>query len=210
MPVHDFRRNDVCCLTRHASCSVESGDIQVLDYVLSLGIRHRPDSSSRTILMQAARSGNPSVTVYLLEGVRSGDILHLDPAAVDCRGESALHYGIRSGCGAVVAALLDDGRLRLDTTAFLPPQQQHQSLTNADGRCGGMVVSALPQDPLDVALGDPRLSDVCRLLLDRLPMESGVGRRDCLGRTPLFRFVEHGLIGLLRSYAPGNYRPGWC
>jgi ankyrin repeat protein len=183
--------------------SVESGNIQLMDYALALGVRHRPDASGRTALMQAARTGNPTMTTYLLDRVRSGTIQNLEIEVTDCRGETALHYAIRSGSTAVVASLIDDGRLmKLDDSL---QQRQPQQLKTETSESTSKVS---PVDPIELALNDRRLADVCRLLLDRVPKAVGIGRRDRLGRTPLFRFVEHGQLGMLRRYAVGNYSPG--
>jgi len=164
------------------SCSVESGDLKMLQFALSVGVRPSVDAGGRTALMQAARAGNRSATVYLLDHAVQ---LHLDPHAVDLvAGESALFYGVRSGSLAVVDVLLDHGRLRLTA--------------NAAGR-----------DAVDSALGEagPAASDVLRTLLDRFP-DAVLRRRDDAGLTVLHRFVERAQLALLRRYAPDNYKPG--
>jgi len=154
----------------------------VLQFALCLGVKPTVDVGGRTVLMQAARAGNRSATVYLLDHAAE---LCLDPHAVDiAAGESALFYGVRSGSVPVVDALLDNGRLRLTP--------------NATGR-----------DPVDCALSEtgPAASDVLRTLLDRFP-EAVSRRRDDAGLTVLHRFVERGQLSMLRRYAPDNYKPG--
>jgi len=163
-------------------CSVESGDLKVLQFALSLGVRPSVDQGGRTLVMQAARAGNRPATVYLLDHAAE---LRLDPHAVDvAAGESALFYGVRSGSCSVVDVLLDLGRLRLTQ--------------NAAGR-----------DPVDVALSEsgPAACDVLRTLLDRFP-ESVSRRRGDAGHTMLHRFVERGQLSMLRRYAPHNYKSG--
>ena len=166
------------CVARR---SVESGDLKVLQYALSLGVRPTVDVRGRTLLMQAARAGNRPATVYLLDHAAA---LRLDPLAADAAaGESALFYGVRSGSAAVVDALLDARR---------PPR-----LTpNAAGR-----------DPVDCALDEAAASDVLRALLDRFP-EAVSRRRGDDGLTALHRFAERGQLSMLRRYAPDNYKPG--
>jgi len=163
-------------------CSVESGDLKVLQFALSIGVRPSIDVGGRTLLMQAARAGNRPATVYLIDHAAE---LRLDPHAVDvAAGESALFYGVRSGSCPVVDTLLDNARLR--------------PTPNAAGR-----------DPVDCALNEagPAASDVLRTLLDRFPDAIGRRRGDA-GLTVLHRFVERGQLSMLRRYAPDNYRPG--
>ena len=162
--------------------SVESGDLKVLQFALSLGVRPSVDVRGRTVLMQAARAGNRPATVYLLDHAAE---LRLDPDAVDsAAGESALFYGVRSGSAGVVDALLDSGR--------------HRLTSNAAGR-----------DPVDCALDEtgPAAADVLRTLLDRFP-EAVSRRRGDAGLTVLHRFAERGQLSMLRRYAPNNYKPG--
>jgi len=163
-------------------CSVESGDLKVLQFALSAGVKPSVDVGGRTVLMQAARAGNRPATVYLLDHAAE---LQLDPHAVDtAAGESALFYGVRSGSVPVVDALLDNAR--------------HCLTSNSAGL-----------DPVDCALSvsGPGASDVLRTLLDRFP-DAVIRRRGEAGVTVLHRFVERGQMSMLRRYAPNNYKPG--
>lgn len=110
-----------CCRCCHCSCysfftvavvvtivvacgiSVESGRLDTVLYLVSLGLTCFTDRTGKTNLMQSARAGNDVITAYLLAHAQT---LGLDLAAVDTKGENALFYAVRSRRASVVSALL--------------------------------------------------------------------------------------------------------
>jgi len=82
---------------------IESGRLDVVEYIVALGVNCRSDNNGKTNLMQSARAGNAVITNYLLAHARE---LSLDMNAVDSNDENALFYAVRSRSTSIVIALL--------------------------------------------------------------------------------------------------------
>jgi len=83
--------------------SIESGRLDAIQYLISIGLKCRTDKSGKTNLMQSARAGNSLITDYLLANAHT---LCLDVSAADTKGENALFYAVRSRRTSVVNTLL--------------------------------------------------------------------------------------------------------
>lgn len=159
---------------------VESGCLILLKYLLSTGIKCRPDKKGKTNLMQAARAGNLQLVDHFLANAQSTG---LDIHSVDSKGENALFYAVRSRRASVVSALVER-RLSLSCTAS--------------------AANALNVVSVSIGLG---LDDVVAIILDGAPDPgSAVCSRDAKGRTALHHFVEQGDLDMLMRYG-SNYRP---